>query len=589
MTFTTSEKVIKKIVLAGNTVGGFTANVGSFNAGTWEGASTSVVLTATGTEKINTITVTYGDASGKTATTINFAEGYKTKIGRGPDEMFPELGSFVALPTATVKAGDAVVSSEVEWTLDLTSWDGKEGEAQPSINDGKINNLNNGSGLITVKASYAGSETYEASTKSYDLKVYSPYGLLSEMVGDIFDPTFEKDDMNDKDGKPVFYFFRNIDAAGIPVVTNTVTFVSGNYIYLTDGTANLLFYGNNSQNLKKGDVISGNVSDTNLGGFWGNLKRYNKLPEFAFTDMNVKVESEGATVTPKTIKIDELAANINNYVKVENAEFVSASGKNLTFKVGETTLAVYNQFSVDATTLEATAMYTIEAMGSVYKKNKDTDAVYQLYPISFTKQGGGSDPTPSGDFYAWEDGMEAANKLTFADGSTVQITGNESKTIGSAKKITIDGNEYTTLKISNGAENTFTLPAGKKAKNVTFYSYVNKATAEAADRDNYWADVNGTAYDAAAKGTMKDFTDSEDYLLHPDVYTFELGGVNSFTFKNAGYQPCIVIRVALDDPANISTVKTAVIDGTRYNLAGQKVDKSYKGVVIMNGKKMIQK
>ena len=206
-----------------------------------------------------------------------------------------------------------------------------------------------------------------------------------------------------------------------------------------------------------------------------------------------------------------------------------------------------------------------------------------------TAGGGGSDPTPSGDFYAWEDGMEAANKLTFADGSTVQITGNESKTIGSAKKITIDGNEYTTLKISNGAENTFTLPAGKKAKSVTFYSYVNKATAEAADRDNYWADVNGTAYDAAAKGPMKDFTDSEDYLLHPDVYTFELGGVNSFTFKNAGYQPCIVIRVALDDPANISTVKTAVIDGTRYNLAGQKVDKSYKGVVIMNGKKMIQK
>lgn len=366
---------------------------GTYDAetGTWTGSASSVVFTrpsGSGHWRVQKVEATVGGGSGKTATTINFAEGYKTKIGRGPDEMFPELGSFVALPTATVKAGDAVVSSEVEWTLDLTSWDGKEGEAQPSINDGKINNLNNGSGLITVKASYAGSETYEASTKSYKLTVYNTYGLLNEMVDDIFDSKFEKDDMNDKDGKPVFYFFRNIDAAGIPVVTNTVTFVSGNYIYLTDGNgANLLFFGNNTQNLKKGDVISGNVSDTNLGGFWGNLKRYNKLPEFAFTDMNVKVESEGATVTPKTIKIDELAANINNYVKVENAEFVSASGKNLTFKVGETTLAVYNQFSVDATTLEATAMYTIEAMGSVYKKNKDTDVVYQLYPISFTKTG----------------------------------------------------------------------------------------------------------------------------------------------------------------------------------------------------------
>ena len=30
-------------------------------------------------------------------------------------------------------------------------------------------------------------------------------------------------------------------------------------------------------------------------------------------------------------------------------------------------------------------------------------------------------------------------------------------------------------------------------------------------------------------------------------------------------------------------------DGVRYNLAGQKVDESYKGVVIMNGRKMVQK
>ena len=412
------EGAISKIVVNASTANGVSATVDVTVAGaafggaaqslttsaadyTFEGnASGAIVVTVTKPESatkalyVKSVVVTYTGSDTRTETSINFAEGYKTKIGRGPDEMFPELGSFVALPTATVKAGDAVVSSEVEWTLDLTSWDGKEGEEQPSINDGKINNLNNGSGLITVKASYAGNDTYKASTKSYDLKVYSPYGLLNKMVDDIFDSKFEKDDMNDKDGKPVFYFFRNIDAAGIPVVTNTVTFVSGNYIYLTDGNeANLLFFGNNTQNLKKGDVISGNVSDTNLGGFWGNLKRYNKLPEFAFTDMNVKVESEGATVTPKTIKIDELAANINNYVKVENAEFVSASGKNLTFKVGETPLTVYNQFNLGSAVinaLEATAMYTIEAMGSVYKKDKNTDAVYQVYPISFTKT---SEPT----------------------------------------------------------------------------------------------------------------------------------------------------------------------------------------------------
>lgn len=58
-TFTTSTGNIKSIVLVGNTVGGFTANTGSFSAGTWTGSATSVTLTATATEKINTISVTY--------------------------------------------------------------------------------------------------------------------------------------------------------------------------------------------------------------------------------------------------------------------------------------------------------------------------------------------------------------------------------------------------------------------------------------------------------------------------------------------------------------------------------------------------
>jgi hypothetical protein len=41
--------------------------------------------------------------------------------------------------------------------------------------------------------------------------------------------------------------------------------------------------------------------------------------------------------------------------------------------------------------------------------------------------------------------------------------------------------------------------------------------------------------------------------------------------------------------AGINTVKTASENGVRYNLAGQKVAEGYKGVVIMNGRKMIQK
>lgn len=385
VTIASAEKSISKIEFtfaSGEGSNSIIPNVGILDGTDWTGSAKNLTLTIDGTSghrRIQKMVFTLSDETTTAkATIISFAEGYQTQIAQGPDGMFPEVGSSVALPTATVMAdGAAVDGANVEWSLEVKSWKEKSEGEQPILNDGKISF--EGYGVVSVKATFAGNDNYQASSKSYTLTVYNSYGLLSELANDIADPDFSKNDEADGDGKPVFYFFRNIDADGFPAVNNTVTFVSGKYIYLTDGNANLLFYGTNSQNLKQGDVISGNVGDANLGGFWGNLKRYNKLPEFAFTDMNVKVESEGAAVAPTTITVDQLKDYINAYVKVENAEFVSADGKNLTFKVGETNLAVYNQFNVDATALEATAKYTIVGMGAVYKEN------YQLYYISSEK------------------------------------------------------------------------------------------------------------------------------------------------------------------------------------------------------------
>lgn len=55
-------KVIKQIKLTGTTVNGFSANVGTYSTDTWTGSAQSVTLTASATEKINTITVSYTNA-----------------------------------------------------------------------------------------------------------------------------------------------------------------------------------------------------------------------------------------------------------------------------------------------------------------------------------------------------------------------------------------------------------------------------------------------------------------------------------------------------------------------------------------------
>ena len=93
--------------------------------------------------------------------------------------------------------------------------------------------------------------------------------------------------------------------------------------------------------------------------------------------------------------------------------------------------------------------------------------------------------------YYWPDDAVSANKVTLAEGVTLQITGNETKTVGNGKPIPLDGASYTSLKLSNGAQNTLTLP--KAAKAITFYSYIN-IDAASSTKDSYWKEVNGVQY-----------------------------------------------------------------------------------------------
>lgn len=65
----------------------------------------------------------------------------------------------------------------------------------------------------------------------------------------------------------------------------------------------------------------------------------------------------------------------------------------------------------------------------------------------------------------------------------------------------------------------------------------------------------------------------------------------SFTIKKAYVAVASATPEAqLGTPSGISeTVAAKNISAQKYNLAGQKVADSYKGVVIMNGRKMLQK
>ena len=324
-------------------------------------------------------------------------------------------------------------------------------------------------------------------------------------------------------------------------------------------------------------------------------------------------------------------------MKVENAEFVSADGKNLTFKVGETNLAVYNQFNVDATALEATAKYTIVGMGCVYKKSS-ADAVYQLYPISFTKAAeetttdqvwdfttwsaetvaalkadaaasklaGWSDVEKKTDAEAGADPTEASKDNCFWFAGTVNEDGSLSANgavIKELKGLKFDSDYATKRSLAiavnypstslgdyaggaylwlggGGSKQTcpcFTIPGVKAGSKITFEMESHKPSdgrGIGLYKNSYAAEnLIGEQFKPTAK-EAKTWEIAEDC----DVVVWNTSGCHIYTLKvEAG-------------STGISTVKAQKTqNNVIYNLAGQKVDNSYKGVVIVNGKKMLQK
>lgn len=162
--------------------------------------------------------------------------------------------------------------------------------------------------------------------------------------------------------------------------------------------------------------------------------------------------------------------------------------------------------------------------------------------------------------------------MTYADGASVSLTGNNTKKFSSAASVTIDGKDYTTTKVSNGAQNTFYAPEGKKLYCATFYSYVNK---DALARTPYWKEINGVEYTEKTATIMNSYKDG----ANPDVITFSFPeGVTSFTFTNTGEQVCFVIE-ANYDPTDAKSVEAAT------ESAPAKVVKAVKNgrLVIVNG------
>ena len=293
-----------------------------------------------------------------------------------------------------------------------------------------------------------------------------------------------------------------------------------------------------------------------------------------------------------------------------------------------------NNFWSNTWTLEAGKQYVVTERGGTGRLSGFTAAVATTGGDTGGGDTGGGDTgsgdTGSGDntgggvtgetskvILFYPDGAEGANAMDLQEGFKIAITGNADKNLSSGNDITVGGSAYKSIKISNGAQNTLTLPEGKVATKITLYSYVNhneskREGQKGGDKDqsghgyrwSYWKEVAGTSYTQETAVLFSTFVDGirqadnsvtldETALQTPDAQTFELANLSAVTFTNTGEQPCIVMEVEYGNGSatGINNVTTSTIDVNApvYNISGQQVSKNYKGIVIQNGKKFIKK
>ena len=162
-----------------------------------------------------------------------------------------------------------------------------------------------------------------------------------------------------------------------------------------------------------------------------------------------------------------------------------------------------------------------------------------------------------------------------ADGLTIEKEGvNISLTIAIAGKTAGKLSEKHSYRLYKDAKTTIASAAG----NITNVAFVCDTYKEKGKS------FLGDGFDTSMEG----LTVSAD-----KINVTWTGDMNSVAFKTSGHQVRVKkITVTLkNEPAGIKEVNNGTVNENApiYNLAGQRVGKDYKGVVIQNGKKFIKK
>lgn len=414
-----------------------------------------------------------------------------------------------------------------------------------------------------------------------------------EAVGEV---TIEKasdidDFINQDKGKPYELILENAQ------VVYAWTSSNGNVqAFVRDGTGALCFDFRNDfktagANFTTDKMLNGSIIMSNT--------LYNGLPQasaIAETNTDKLTFTDGSAAEPKKISSADVSKKLNDLVLLENVTITKKEdGK---YYIDDVQL--YNQFKLEAfndlSTFEGEGK-NVKGIAIVYKKNAETDAIYEIYPIEITSEGGGGGgETPgessiikfaAGDSYG--DGQVYTSgefKLTQVDtDAKTAIDANDSY-FGTAEEYQkFEGRLKSGGKSSSKNAMTLTIPSDGTLK-----VYVRTGSNSATDRTLVLTQNDTELYNKVVQeeDAVKVTIGENEKNVYPIISVavkagevsvgYPIGSLNFYAFEFVAGTTGIQ-----------NVIKPAIENGIRYNLAGQRVDENYKGVVIMNGKKYVVK
>ena len=232
--------------------------------------------------------------------------------------------------------------------------------------------------------------------------------------------------------------------------------------------------------------------------------------------------------------------------------------------------------------------FPVEAGKTYYVFNPKSQV--GLYGFEFTAGAAGGGSASANVIYSWEGGADGATEV-----------GGVATAHGAAEgRVNYANGDYYTLSINSKKDNIetdyilITIDQALEATDeIAITGYRNKDT-----------DANGTLYMLFENGYEIDEGDNMVWNnVHPDLgqqpntNTYKVAeGAGSKTIKisrskastNVFITKFVITRGVANGIENVEVV-TPVKNNVIYNLSGQKVDASYKGIIIVNGKKFFNK